>query len=106
MNYRNENIIEIKNLSYSLKKFSLNNINLNLQKGKFHVILGSTRSGKTLLLEILAGMISIEKNKLFFDNRDAYCIPPENRNLAYLPQDIVLFPNKNVFENIAYALII
>jgi len=47
-------MIEIKNLSRNWKEFSLN-IDLHIEEGEYFVILGPTASGKTLLLELIAG---------------------------------------------------
>ena len=44
-----------KNLSKDWKEFSLKNVNLEVKKGEYFVILGPTGAGKTLLLEIIAG---------------------------------------------------
>lgn len=64
-----ENIIEIKNLSkfYSGKK-ALDNLNLNISKGKVLGILGPNGSGKTTLIKIMAGILRQSKGDLYIDS--------------------------------------
>ncbi|MBW6483660.1 MAG: ABC transporter ATP-binding protein [Vicingaceae bacterium] len=97
-------MIKLDNISASVGNFALSDINLHLEEGKFHVLLGSTGSGKTLVLELIAGLIFPFKGEVFIQQKETTFIPPELRKIAYLPQDNALFPHKNVFENIAYGL--
>lgn len=64
------NIIEIKNLSKSyLNKKALNNLNLNIEKGKVVGILGPNGSGKTTLIKILTGILRESKGEILIDGR-------------------------------------
>lgn len=62
------NIVEIKNLTknYS-KKRALNNLNLNIEKGKVVGILGPNGSGKTTLIKILAGILRQTNGEVIID---------------------------------------
>ncbi len=63
-----ENIIEIKDLTKSyLNKKAINNLSLNLEKGKVIGILGPNGSGKTTLIKILTGILRSTKGDVFID---------------------------------------
>jgi len=96
--------LEVQNLSVDLGEFYLDNVNLNLDKNSYMVIIGPTGSGKSVLLETIAGFYRAEKGKIFLEGKDITNLNPENRGISIVYQDYVLFPNMNVFENIAYGL--
>jgi ABC-type Fe3+/spermidine/putrescine transport system ATPase subunit len=87
------------------KKEVLKNLNLEINKGEYLVILGPTGAGKTTLLKILAGLVKPTKGKIYVDNQEITRIPPEDRNMAYLPQtsDYSLFPYMNVWNNALFS---
>ncbi len=97
-------MIKIENLFLKAGKFNLKNINLKVEKGEYRIILGPTGSGKTLLMECLAGLKKINSGRISLNGKDAGKLPPEERNIGYLPQDYALFPFLNVAENIAMGL--
>ena len=87
------------------KKNALVDINLQINKGSYVVILGPTGAGKTTLLKIIAGLIPASKGSIFKDGELLNVISPEERNLAYLPQtsDYSLFPYMNVWQNTLFS---
>lgn len=97
-------MLELKNISIKVGTFNLDDIFLQLETGKFHVLLGPTGTGKTVLLESLVGLTSLSKGRLFCNGKDITHLPPEARGFSYLPQDNSLFPHKNVYENITFGL--
>jgi ABC-type Fe3+/spermidine/putrescine transport system ATPase subunit len=97
-------MIEINGLSLRLGEFHLKDINLSIGDGEYFVILGPTGAGKTVLLECIAGIHQIKQGVIRFDDADVTRRLPEERNLGYVPQDYVLFPFLNVFDNIAFGL--
>jgi molybdate/tungstate transport system ATP-binding protein len=97
-------MIEIRDLSLRLGEFNLHDINLSIQDGEYFVILGPTGAGKTVLLECVAGLHHFKKGTIFFNAADVTRLMPEERSLGYVPQDYVLFPFLNVFDNIAFGL--
>jgi molybdate/tungstate transport system ATP-binding protein len=96
-------MIEIKNLSRDWKEFSLR-IDLHVKKGEYFVILGPTASGKTLLLELIAGFYYSDGGSIVIDGRDVTDLPPEQRDVGFVYQDYSLFPHLNVEENIEFSL--
>jgi molybdate/tungstate transport system ATP-binding protein len=56
------------------------------------------------VLELIAGLYSPKKGKIYLENRDAENIPPEKRGIGFVYQDYSLFPHLNVYKNIAFGL--
>jgi molybdate/tungstate transport system ATP-binding protein len=97
-------MIVLEHLSLTLGEFSLHDIDLRVGRGEYLIILGPSGAGKTVLLEIIAGLRSPERGKILLDGRDVSGIPPENRQIAIVYQDYSLFPHMTAYENIAYGL--
>lgn len=96
--------LEVQNLSVNLGEFYLDNVNLNLDKNSYMVIIGPTGSGKSVLLETIAGFYRPENGKVFLEGKEITSLNPEDRGISIVYQDYVLFPHMNIFENIAYGL--
>ena len=94
--------LKVENLSYKLDDFKLDNINFSVNKGEYFVLLGKSGSGKTLLLESIAGFHKID-GKIIFGGSDISKLPPELRDIGFVYQDFALFPNLNVKENIMFS---
>ncbi|MHA1975694.1 MAG: ABC transporter ATP-binding protein [Candidatus Hodarchaeales archaeon] len=88
------------------KKEVLKGINLHIEKGEYIVILGPTGAGKTTLLKIIAGLLPPTSGIISTDAGEITRLPPESRNLAYLPQtsDYSLFAYMNVWNNAIFSL--
>ncbi|MCD6512499.1 MAG: ABC transporter ATP-binding protein [Thermoplasmata archaeon] len=97
-------MIRIENLSRRWKSFSLKNISFEVKEGEYFVILGPTGSGKTLLLETIAGFHISDEGKIIIEGRDMTNLKPNERKIGFVYQDYMLFPNMNVRENIGYGL--
>ncbi|AEH07309.1 ATP-binding cassette domain-containing protein [Methanothermococcus okinawensis] len=96
--------IKVENLSIDLGEFHLVDIDFEIKKGDYLTIIGPTGSGKSILLETIAGFYKPKKGRVFLEGEDITNLPPEKRNMSIVYQDYVLFPTKTVFENIAYGL--
>ena len=96
--------LEIEDLSIDLGEFKLVDVNLKVKKGDYLTIIGPTGSGKSILLETIAGFYKPEKGRIYLEGEDITDLPPEKRNMSIVYQDYVLFPHKTVFDNIAYGL--
>ncbi|RLF51842.1 MAG: hypothetical protein DRN11_02080, partial [Thermoplasmata archaeon] len=97
-------MIKIKNITKKWKNFALSNINLEVEKGEYFVVLGPTGAGKTLLLELIAGFHYPDKGKIFINGKDVTYLPPSQREIGFVYQDYMLFPHMNVKDNIAFGL--
>jgi ABC-type sugar transport system ATPase subunit len=97
-------MLKVADISVRAGGFSLSDISLEVQPSSCHVLLGPTGSGKTLLLESIIGLRNPDKGNIFLDGSDITGCPAERRGLAYVPQDLALFPHLTVRENIFYPL--
>lgn len=97
-------MIVLEQVSVRLGQFSLNNINLRINRGEYLVIMGPSGAGKTVLLETIAGLRTTDHGRILINGNDAGPVPPEDRNIAIVYQDYSLFPHLTVAENIAYGL--
>ena len=97
-------MFEIKDLNVNLGGFFLKDINLNLDQGEYFIILGKSGSGKTVLLETIAGRYKIESGSILKDNKDISKESPEKRDLGFVYQNYELFSHLKVKENIGFSL--
>ncbi len=97
-------MIALKNVSISLGDFSLKDVSLEIPAGEFFTILGPTGTGKTVILELIAGLYQPDNGRILIDNEDAAQITPEKRGIGFVYQDYALFPHLNVYKNIAFGL--
>jgi len=101
---KSETILEVKELSKSWKEFRIRKINLEIRRGEYFVVMGPTGAGKTLLLQLIAGIHYPDSGKIILDGLDITYLPPERRSVGYVPQNYALFPHMPVRDNIAYGL--
>ncbi len=97
-------MLELKNISKSYKQFALQNININVNAGDYYVLLGNSGSGKSLLLELICGLIPADTGKIYLDKKEIGKLPIQKRELGIVFQDFALFPHKTVRDNILFAL--
>lgn len=96
-------MITVNELQINLGSFTLGPISLKVDTGAFFALMGPTGSGKTLLLESLAGLLQADSGTISIDHHDITKAPPERRNIGLVYQDNSLFPHLSVFENIIYG---
>lgn len=96
--------IEIRNLRVRRGSFVLHVPALDVHPHEIFVILGSTGSGKTVLMEAIAGACTWERGEILLDGKRADSLPIQQRHLGILYQDYALFPHMTVRENIGYGL--
>jgi ABC-type sugar transport system ATPase subunit len=97
-------MISMKDLSVKIGSFSLSEINLHISEGEYFVIVGPTGAGKTIILESIAGLQRFKKGEIWIGGKDVTSLPPERRQIGYVPQDYALFPFLNVRDNITFGL--
>lgn len=97
-------MIKIEKLNIDLDEFNLTDINLNIEENQFFVLMGPTGAGKTVLLEAIAGLVSVKSGRISIGKKDVTKLPPEKRGISIMYQDYALFPHLTVFENVNYGL--
>ena len=90
------------------KSFGENNViskfNLEVEKGKFMVLLGPSGCGKSTLLRMIAGLEKIDNGKILLENNLLNDLLPSKRQIAMVFQSYALYPHMNVFQNISFGL--
>ena len=82
----------------------LRGVNLEIQKGEFITLLGSSGCGKTTTLRIIAGLEAADSGKIFLEGQDITELVPNKRDVNTVFQNYALFPHMTVAENIGYGL--
>ncbi len=95
-------MLEVSDLYLRKGSFELGKLSFAVEDRSYFVILGKTGSGKTLLLESLAGL-QPSSGKIIFDREDISDQMPEKRAFGLVYQDFALFPHLNVEKNILYS---
>jgi len=96
-------MIKIEQLTVRQGSFTLGPIDLDLGESSYLTILGPSGAGKTLFLEACMGLLTAHSGRVWIDGTDVTHIPPEQRHISYLPQDLALFPHLDVRENILFG---
>ena len=97
-------MVILENIIYKAGQFTLGPINLELPKGSYTALLGPSGSGKSVMLELIAGLRFPEKGKILIDGGDMTNTPARKRPVGMLFQDYALFPHMTVEENIGFPL--
>lgn len=97
--------VELVNVN---KKFGdnvvLDDINLYIRDKEFLTLLGPSGCGKTTTLRLIGGFETPTSGKILFEGKDISNVPAYERNINTVFQKYALFPNMNVYENIAFGL--
>ncbi len=97
--------LELVSLSKSYGKIDvIKNLSLEVGAGEFFVVLGPSGTGKSTLLKLIVGIEQPDEGKILIDGKDVTRLPPNKRNLAMVFQNYALYPNLNVYQNIAFPL--
>ncbi len=105
-----QNIVEIKNLSFSYSgNVIYDDISLNIKRGQITAILGPSGTGKTTLLRLIGGQLKPTQGSIIFDGDEINGISRQKlyevrKKMSMLFQSGALFTDINVFENVAFPL--
>lgn len=97
-------MLRLKNINRKLGNFALRDININIPQGDYYVLLGRSGSGKTQLLELIAGLHDADSGEIWLDSENITRKKIQDRHIGLVFQDYAIFPNLTVFGNIAYSL--
>lgn len=102
-------LIDIKNLTlvypskHNLEYVCLDDLNVSFASNSINVVIGESGSGKSSLLKAIAGIYPYEGD-IYFDKTNVNKLTPGSRKLSFIPQEISLYPNLTIFDNIALPL--
>ncbi|MFD3155705.1 ABC transporter ATP-binding protein [Haloimpatiens sp. FM7330] len=97
-------MLKIEHLYKKLGEFQIKDVNLEINDGEYFVILGPSGTGKTIILDVIAGLIKPDDGKVIYNDIDYNKVLPENRKVGFIYQDYLLFPHLNVKDNIIFGL--
>src|SRR5664279_590902 len=97
-------MLRLSNINRRLGNFALSEVNLEVGDGEYYVLLGRSGSGKTQLLELIAGLEHPDSGKIFLDDMDITHQKIQDRKVGIVFQDYAIFPHMTVYGNIAYPL--
>lgn len=100
-------IIAFKNVSKVFEDSNtvvLKDINFELEEGKFYTLLGASGSGKSTILNIIAGLLEVSTGDIYLDGKRINDVPTNKRDVHTVFQNYALFPHMTVFENVAFPL--
>lgn len=100
-----DTILSLKNIEKSFDDTGvLKNISLDVGRGEFVTLLGSSGCGKTTTIRIIAGLESPDSGSVILNGKDITNLAPEKRDVNTVFQNYALFPHMNVERNIGYGL--
>jgi len=103
-------VIEFRNVSVRFEnRLVLNDVNFKLHNGEFIYLIGSTGAGKSSFLKSIYRDVIPQVGEIYVDNELITTLPDRKvpylrRKLGIVFQDFQLLPDRNVYDNVAFAL--
>jgi ribose transport system ATP-binding protein len=101
----NNPLLELKNINLEVLNFQLRDINISLYPGEVHMIMGENGSGKSMLMELVSGMLQPDSGEIYFDG---LLVKPKSlsfysaHELIFVQQHSTLLENLSVAENLYF----
>lgn len=103
----NKTLVSLRNLNKHYGDFAaVDDISLEIQDGEFLTFLGSSGSGKSTTLSMLAGFETPSSGEILVGGKSLVNVPPHKRDIGMVFQRYSLFPHLSVRDNIAFPLAI
>jgi len=97
--------IKLKNVTKSFNQTTaINNLSLEIKDGEFFCVLGPPGAGKTTLLRLIVGLDTPDNGEIAIGDEVVNDLHPSQRDIAMIFQNLALYPDKSVFDNIAFPL--
>jgi excisionase family DNA binding protein len=103
VNY-DKHLFLIEDVSTRIGSFAMSNITIKLPVGKVLAVVGSSGSGKSLLLRAIAGLQEIEDGAIYFGRMRIDTLKPAERYVGFVFQDFVLLPHYYAKKNVGFPL--
>lgn len=100
-----EYIIQLKNVTKIFDGVTvIDKMNMNIKKGEFVTLLGPSGCGKSTTLRMIAGFETPDSGDILLGGKDITPVPPNKRPINTVFQHYALFPNLDVYDNVAFGL--
>lgn len=97
--------LEMKNICKRFDNFeAVKNVSFGIERGKLVALLGSSGSGKTTILRIIAGLEQQDSGNIIIDGNVVNDVPANERGIGFVFQNYALFRYMTVYDNIAFGL--
>ncbi len=98
--------VVLKNVNKSYGDFlAVDDVSFAVEHGEFVALVGPSGCGKTTTLNLIAGLVPLSSGEIFIDDREVSGLDPKDRDIAMVFQNYALYPNKTVFQNLAFPLV-
>ncbi|WP_049900180.1 ABC transporter ATP-binding protein [Halococcus agarilyticus] len=95
-------------LEHVTKRFddvvAVDDMNLEIPDGEFVTLVGPSGCGKSTTMETVAGLTTPTEGTIHIGDREVTNLPPKDRGVAMVFQNIALFPHMDVYDNISFGL--
>ena len=97
--------IKLENVTKTFgKTTAIDNLSLDIKDGEFFCVLGPPGAGKTTLLRLIVGLDKPDAGHVYIGGDEVSALHPSKRDISMIFQNLALYPDKTVFENIAFPL--
>ena len=83
---------------------AVDNMNLDINDGEFLTLVGPSGCGKSTTMEMIAGLTKASEGDVYIGGRNVTNLPPKDRGISMVFQNIALFPHMDVYDNISFGL--
>lgn len=83
---------------------AVDKMNLDIHDNEFVTLVGPSGCGKSTTMEQVAGLTHPTEGQVYIGDREVTNLPPKDRKIAMVFQNIALFPHLDVFDNISFGL--
>ena len=96
--------VKLESIFFRIGEFNIENLSFTIHKGEYFVLSGPNGAGKTIVTKLIAGLLQPRTGTISIEGESVIDLPPWKRNIGYVPQEGILFPNRTVRENISFGL--
>jgi multiple sugar transport system ATP-binding protein len=86
------------------EEVAVDDLNLEINDGEFVTFVGPSGCGKSTSMETIAGLTIPTEGSVFIDGEEVTNLPPKDRGISMVFQNIALFPHMDVYDNISFGL--
>ncbi|MEP1206335.1 MAG: ABC transporter ATP-binding protein [Rhizobiaceae bacterium] len=97
--------VSVRNLDLNFGDVKvLRNLNIEIERGEFLVLLGSSGCGKSTLLNCIAGLLDVSDGQIFINEKNVTWLEPKDRDIGMVFQSYALYPQMTVEGNLSFGL--